>query len=194
LRIPLIVRWPGHVPAGRVVEEPVVNTDWLPTLLELAGQPVPAGLDGVSFAGALARKSPFPKRSLFWHFPHYTNQGSRPGGAMRDGDWLYVEYYDAGQEELYDLKHDPGQTRNLASNAPARVASMRAVLAEWRTRNHARGNTPNPAFDADSYRRLYVDTDASRFDPLNAPQAAWEAMWEWRKGMNAAVRPKTGGK
>jgi arylsulfatase A-like enzyme len=193
LRIPLIVRWPGHVPAGRVVEEPVVNTDWLPTLLELAGQPVPAGLDGVSFAGALARKSPFPKRSLFWHFPHYTNQGSRPGGAMRDGDWLYVEYYDAGQEELYDLKHDPGQTRNLASNAPARVASMRAVLAEWRTRNHARGNTPNPAFDADSYRRLYVDTDASRFDPLNAPQAAWEAMWEWRKGMNAAVRPKTGG-
>jgi len=194
LRVPLIVRWPGRVPAGRVIEAPVVNTDWLPTLLELAGQPVPADLDGVSFAGPLAGKSPFTGRSLFWHFPHYTNQGSRPAGAMRDGDWLYVEYYDAGQVELYDLKRDPGQTQDVASSTAARVARMRTALAERRTRNHARGNTPNPGFVAESYRRLYIDTDASRFDPLHASPSGWAAMWEWRKGMDAAIRPKTGAK
>jgi arylsulfatase A len=193
LRIPLIVRWPGRVPAGRVVDDPVVNTDWLPTLLELAGRPVPSGLDGVSFAQALVGAGPFPERSFFWHFPHYTNQGSRPGGAVRDGDWLYVEYYDAAQAELYDLRRDIGETRNLAPGAPARVASMQAALADWRDRNHARGNSPNPAFDPASYRRLYLDIDAGRFDPLNAPPSAWQAMAEWRKGMDAAIRQKPAG-
>lgn len=194
LRIPLIVRWPGRVPAGRVVDDPVVNTDWLPTLLELAGRPVPSGLDGVSVAGALVGASAFPDRSFFWHFPHYTNQGSRPGGAMRDGDWLYVEYYDAAQEELYDLRKDVAEARDLSSIEPARAARMRSALAAWRVRNDARGNVPNPGFSPDAYRRLYGDVDSSRFDPLKATGSAWQTIWEWRKGMDQAVRRKPAAK
>jgi arylsulfatase A-like enzyme len=91
LRIPLIVRWPGRVPAGKIVAEPVINTDWLPTLLELAGRPVPAGLDGQSLSQLLTGRGPAPSRRLFWHFPHYTNQGSRPSGAVRDGNRILVE-------------------------------------------------------------------------------------------------------
>jgi len=176
------------------VDDPVVNTDWLPTLLELAGQPVPPGLDGISFAGALRGTSPFPVRSFFWHFPHYTNQGSRPAGAMRDGDWLYVEYYDDGQEELYDLRRDVGETRNLAPSEAGQTARMRAALAGWRARNQARGNSPNPDFAPDAYRRLYRDIDASRFDPLTASQPAWEAMWRWRQEMDAVVLKRPAGK
>ncbi|MDD4869807.1 MAG: sulfatase, partial [Kiritimatiellae bacterium] len=104
LRIPLIIRWPGHVPAGKIVDEPVINTDWIPTMLELAGQPVPSGLDGISFAVGLNGHGHMPQRSFFWHFPHYTNQGSRPSGAMREGDWLLVEFYDEEQAELYNLR------------------------------------------------------------------------------------------
>ena len=63
LRIPLIVRWPGHVPAGEVTDDPVINTDWVPTLLELVGRPVPAGLDGVSFAALLTGRGPAPSGS-----------------------------------------------------------------------------------------------------------------------------------
>jgi arylsulfatase A-like enzyme len=76
IRIPLIVRWPGKVPAGTEIATPVISTDWLPTLLELAGAKVPPGLDGVSIAGLLTGTGKLAPRPLFWHVPHYTNQGS----------------------------------------------------------------------------------------------------------------------
>jgi len=185
LRIPLLVRWPGHVAAGSVVETPVVNTDWLPTLLELAGQPVPSGLDGVSLASFLTGRGPAPRRPLFWHFPHYTNQGSRPAGAMRDGRWMLVEYYDDWKSELYDIVADPGERRDLAPRLPARVTRMHASLAAWRQRVGAQENRPNPDFDPDGYRALYLDVDAGRFDPERADAAAWESLWRWRKAMDA---------
>lgn len=187
LRIPLMVRWPGRVPAGRVVDAPVVNTDWLPTLLELAGQPVPSGLDGRSFAALLTGGAAPAPRRLFWHFPHYTNQGSRPGGAMRDEHWMLVEHYDAEQTELYDLRADPGEIRDLAAQQPDRVARMRAALADWRRETQAQENRPNPNWDPARYRALYGEVDASRFDPARADAAQWESIWKWRRGMNAAL-------
>jgi arylsulfatase A-like enzyme len=187
LRIPLIVRWPGRVPAGRVVDAPVINTDWLPTLLELAGQPVPSGIDGLSLAALLTGRAAPPRRSLFWHFPHYTNQGSRPSGAMRDDRWMLVEYYDEEKAELYDLRADPGETRDLAAQHPDRVVQMRAALAAWRQEMKAQDNRPNPNFDPAKYRALYGEVDASRFDPARADNAQWETLWQWRRGMNAAL-------
>jgi arylsulfatase A-like enzyme len=187
LRIPLIVRWPGHVPAGAVADAPVINTDWVPTLLDLAGLPAPGGLDGVSLAGLLTGRGPAPARSLFWHFPHYTNQGSRPSGAMRDGNWMLVEYYDDEAVELYDLAADVRETRDLAAQHPERVAKMRAALAAWRREVSAQTNRPNPNFDPAKYLALYRDVDASRFDPAQADQAQWKKMWAWRKDMNAVL-------
>jgi arylsulfatase A-like enzyme len=191
LRIPLIVRWPGRVPAGKVVDAPVINTDWIPTLLELTGQPVPSGLDGASLASMLTEQGPAPKRSLFWHFPHYTNQGSRPAGAMRDNNWMLVEFYDDQTVELYDLAVDFQETRNVAAQHPDRAAKMRAALAAWRQEVNAQGNTPNPDFIPARYRELYIDVDPSRFDPAQADQAQWERMWEWRKAMNATLSRDT---
>ena len=187
LRIPLIVRWPGRVPAGRVVDAPVINTDWIPTLMELAGQPIPAGLDGVSLAALLTGRGAAPQRSLFWHFPHYTNQGSRPSGAMRDENWMLVEFYDDDAVELYDLATDIRETQNVAGQHPDRVAKMRAALAAWRKEVNAQGNTSNPNFDPAKYRELYVDVDPSRFDPAKADPAAWQKMRTWRNGMNAVL-------
>ena len=198
LRIPLIVRWPGHVPAGRIADEPVINTDWIPTLLELSGQPVPTGLDGVSFAALLTGHGPAPERKFFWHFPHYTNQGSRPSGALRDGKWMLAEFYDADQAELYDLSADISEQTNLAGQFPERVAQMRAALAGWRKAVSAQSNTPNPAYDLAKYQELYQNVDASQFKPGSANQTEWEKMWEWRKKMNAVIlqakKAKGGGK
>jgi len=187
MRIPLIVRWPGHAPSGKILDAPVVNTDWVPTLLELAGQPAPRGLDGVSFAAVLTGRGDAPARPLFWHFPHYTNQGGRPSGAMRDGDWLLVEYYDDDAVELYQLSADVGEKQNLAAQQLERVATMRAALDAWRKETGAQSNRPNPDCDPAKYNALYRDVDASRFDPLRADQAGWEKMWDWRKKMNAAT-------
>ena len=187
LRIPLIVRWPGRVPAGRVVDDPVINTDWIPTLLELIGQRTPPGLDGVSFAPFLTGQGPAPVRKFFWHFPHYTNQGSRPTGAVRDGNWMMVEYYDDPKAELYDLNTDIREQHDLASQQPDRVSQMRAALAAWRQEVGAQSNTPNRNYDPVIFRALYKEVDASRFAPALANQAQWEQMWSWRQSMNAAV-------
>ena len=189
MRIPLIVRWPGHVPADKTISDPVINTDWIPTLLDLAGLPLPSGLDGVSFAQVLTGRGPAPSRPLFWHFPHYTNQGSRPCGAMREGDWMLVEYYDEDRTELYQVGVDIGEVQDVAAFEPTRVAAMSAALDNWRKSIHAQTNAPNPNFDQEAFRKLYIEVDASKFDPFTAKQSDWEKMWQWRKEMNAAIAP-----
>lgn len=189
LRVPLIVRWPGRIAPGAVVDTAVINTDWLPTLLEFAGQPAPAGLDGRSFAALLTGQSEKHSGTFFWHFPHYNNQGGRPGGAMRDGEWKLVEYYDAPDApELYQLSNDIGEQTNLARLHPNRVRTMRSALAGWRAAVGAQSNTPNPNFDPLRYREIYTDIDISRFDPARADAAVWTAVQTWRSRMNAAVR------
>lgn len=138
LRVPLIVRWPGHVPVGCVVEAPVLNTDWVPTLLELTGQPVPAGLDGVSLAALLTEGRGPETRRFFWHFPHYNNQGGRPAGAVREGSRKLIEYYDSGSVELFDLIRDPGEAHpsmvlrvtEQAENRPHVSVSGRSYAVE----------------------------------------------------------------
>ena len=77
---------------------------------------------------------------------------------------------------------------------PEQVSQMRAALAAWRKAVNAQENTPNPDCDPAKYRQLYVDVDASRFDPAKADQAQWETMWQWRKEMDAAVTGAKQGK
>ena len=82
---------------------------------------------------------------------------------------------------------DIGETRDLAESQPERVSQMRAALAAWRREVNAQSNTPNPDFDPAKYRPLYMDVDASRFEPAKADEAQWEKMWQWRKDMNAVL-------
>jgi arylsulfatase A-like enzyme len=191
LRVPLIVDGPG-IAKRRVVDTPFINTDWMPTLLELAGAPAPDGIDGVSRATLLTSgRSAATAGPFFWHIPHYTNQGSRPAGAVRDGRWKLVEHYDDAKVELFDLDADAGETHDLSTADPKRAAALRAQLRAWRNAVGAQENTPNPAFDQSLYRQIYVDFDSTRFDPLRADERAWKAVAAWRQQMNAAVRPQS---
>lgn len=190
LREPLIVRWPGVAVAGRVADTPVVLTDLVPTLLEAAGidaAKTVGPLDGVSLV-KLLRGGELPARPLFWHFPNYTNQGGRPAGAIRDGDWKLVEQFEDGALELYNLAADVSETRNLAADEPQRVEKMAAALRAWRARVGARMPVPNPDFNTDSHRALYVQQDPSRLEAATTA-AATEPDWKtWRTAMNAAVK------
>jgi arylsulfatase A len=189
IRVPLIARWTGHVPAGRVEATPTIATDWLPTFLEILGEPTPSELDGASFAPALLGKSPgtaaAPPRRLFWHQPHYTNQGGRPSGAVREGKYKLIRHDDDGSVALFDLESDPGESADIAGHEPEVARRLRDALAAWRLDVDAQANTPNPDFDPSLFRALYVDFDPSRYDPLDADARA--RVLVWRKGMNAAV-------
>ena len=202
LRVPLIVRGPG-LATRQVIDAPLVNTDWMPTLLELAGAtpnnvdpgaPTPRNIDGISQARLLRTGKPSSSsRTFFWHIPHYTNQGSRPAGAVRDGRWKLVEHYDAERVELFDLDADVAETRDLSAREPARASALGQRLRDWRVSQGAQENTRNPAFDQDLYNRIYVEFDSTRFDPLRADETTWKAAAAWRERMNAAVkRPAAG--
>lgn len=188
LRVPLIIRWPGRIPAGLRIKSPLVNTDLLPTLLELVGVPVPTGLDGSSFARAITAGEAPPPRRLFWHFPHYTNQGSRSGGAVRDGNWKLIEHYEDGRVELYDLSKDPGEAEDLAAREPERAAGLRRALAEWRRAVEAQENRENPAFDPARHRKIYIEEDVSKLKPAARATDMTPGLASWRRAMDDAVR------
>ncbi|MBL9202497.1 MAG: sulfatase [Opitutaceae bacterium] len=156
IRVPLLIRWPGVVAAGRVSGTPVSTVDFFPTLLELTGRPAAPTLtiDGVSLATHL-RGGPAPDRpAIFWHYPHYHASGDGgPAGAVRAGDWKLVEYYEhtvaktGRPPELYNLRADPGETKNLAASDPARVANLLSMLAAHRGATNAQMPSVNPAYD-----------------------------------------------
>jgi arylsulfatase A-like enzyme len=189
LRVPLIVRSPGRVKAETVVEQPVLLTDLMPTFLEIAGIDAAKAigpLDGVSLTKVLAGGAA-PNRPLFWHFPNYTNQGGRPAGAVREGDWKLVEQYEDGAVELFNLASDPGEKNNLAEKETTRAAELKSKLAAWRRSVGAQEPAANSEFDAAKHRALYVDRDPSHIDAAaKAGQIAKE--WQdWRRAMNQAV-------
>lgn len=191
-RIPLIVRWPGRVPAGRVVDSPVSNLDWVPTLQTLAGLPrAGAGdvpLDGRDLSGLLLGRRAPERRTFYWHFPHYTNQGGQPAGAVREGDWKLIEHYEKGRLELFHLADDQGESRDLVARYPRRAARLKRRLDTWRAELGAQTNTANSDCDRVLHDRLYVTFVPSRFDPRTATEADWLAMAEWRQAMDAVVK------
>ena len=193
LRVPAIIRWPGQLPPA-VVERPLVNTDWLPTLLALAGLPMPEGLDGVNVADELKGTAAPVARKFFWHFPHYNNQGGRPAGAVRDGDWKFIVYYDTDVVELYNLKDDVSETKNLASDEPRRAAELNKLHQAWLKEIDAQLNTPNPDFDPALFQRLYDDFDPSRPPLAKTAAEMEEQMKAWRQLMNEVVRANPAGK
>jgi len=148
LRVPLIVRWPGQVQTV-VQHAPVCSVDLFPTLLAAAGVRIPLDvpIDGVSFLPFFERRGPPDRGYYFWHYPHYSNQGGRPGGAIRQGEWKLIEFYENGYLELYDLKADPGETNNLAGALSQRANDLAKKLAEWRRNIGAQMMTTNEAYE-----------------------------------------------
>jgi arylsulfatase A len=137
VRVPLIVRMPGMTPPGATCNEPVMCTDFFPTIRELCqvsatNQPTPLQpLDGLSLVPLLKQpRSSLPRDALFFHYPHYYPT-TTPVSAVRSGDWKLLEYFEDNHVELYSLRDDPGEKQDLAAAQPERVAQLRARLHSW---------------------------------------------------------------
>ncbi|MDB5309269.1 MAG: hypothetical protein JWO38_3471 [Gemmataceae bacterium] len=146
IRVPMIAKWPAGVKPGTVVDTPACSIDFFPTLAEAGGaRPAEARPDGVSLL-PLFKGGKLTDRPLFWHYPHYANQGSKPGGAVRAGDYKLIEFYEDGRRELFDVRKDLGESRNLIDEKRAIADELAAKLAAWRTEVGAKMPSPNPAF------------------------------------------------
>jgi len=148
IREPMMVRWPGVTQPGSVNDTPVTSTDFFPTILEMARieLELPLPIDGVSFTSAL-RGEKHNRGAMYWHYPHYGNQGCAPTAAVREGDWKLIEWYENGKLELFNLKEDIAEKNDLAKKHPDKVKILAAKLANWRKHTGAVMPALNKKFD-----------------------------------------------
>ena len=136
IRVPLIVKWPGVTLPGQISEHPVSSIDFYPTLLEMAGIPdaVSHQSDGASIVPLLTGTGLLADRSLYWHYPHYRFGVITvpPYGIVRDGDFKLIEYFEDGNRELYNLRHDLGERQNLVMANPSKTRELTEKLHLWR--------------------------------------------------------------
>jgi arylsulfatase A-like enzyme len=151
-RVPLMVAWPGVVEGGAVSEDVVGHIDLYPTILEALGVPPPAQqkLDGMSFASVLRGGAPLGRPAFFNYFPH-GGPAKPPGVTVRSGDWKLIRWFEAGPKqpdkyELYNLRDDIGETKNLAATNEARVKAMDRMIDRFLEDTGANYPRPNPAY------------------------------------------------
>jgi arylsulfatase A-like enzyme len=208
-REPLLVVWPGRTRPGATTDALVQSTDFYPTLLDIAGVPVKAGrkLDGVSFAPVLTGGAA-QRTKLFCHFPYLTvnkADNKSPGSYVRQGDWKLIRRYFGNSDctdrfELFDLRTDIGETKDLAASHPEKVKELSWLLDEYLKDTHAVLPKRNPAYvradrwaagrDAKFEVRDQIGTvsntrDRPTLDLLEAPKVKGSLVLEFR--MRAAA-------
>jgi arylsulfatase A-like enzyme len=165
IRVPMIVCWPGVTRPGGVCDVPVIGIDFYPTMLEMAGALRPPGkvLDGLSIVPLLKGEKTLSRKAIFWHFPVYLEPyndkkwpwRTTPAGAVRQGDFKLIEFFEDGKIELYNLKDDLGEKHNLAETMPEKAEELHQTLIEWRKNIKAPVPTEkNPDYDPAARRRL----------------------------------------
>ncbi|MEY4917964.1 MAG: Arylsulfatase precursor [Verrucomicrobiota bacterium] len=149
-RVPLYIRALGLTHAASVCGTPVSGIDFFPTLLELAGttSAPKQTIDGVSLVPLLNGGS-LPPRPLFWHYPHYGNQGGEPSSIIHAGDWKLIHYWEDGRNELYNLTVDAGERHDLSAAEIKRAADLWSQLQTWLKSTDAKIPQPNPDYQSD---------------------------------------------
>jgi arylsulfatase A-like enzyme len=152
IRVPFIVRWPGVTKAGSFSGVPAAHIDFFPTLLEVAAGEAPKQeLDGESLVKLFRDPSAKLKRdAIYHHFPGYLGAGANtwrttPVGVVHRGDWKLMEFFEDGRLELYNLRTDMGELKNLATEEAARAKELHAELVAWRKTVGAKTPTPHKA-------------------------------------------------
>jgi arylsulfatase A-like enzyme len=158
IRVPMVARWPGKTKPGRVCDVPVIGIDFYPTFIEMAGAARPAGqaLDGVSIVPLLKGANRLNRKAIFWHFPAYLEPyndkqwpwRTTPAGAVRQGDWKLIEFFEEGKLELYNLRDDLSEKNNLTDAMPDKTRELHKLLIDWRKSVNAPVPTEkNPKYD-----------------------------------------------
>ena len=148
VREPLLIRYPRIVKAGSRCDTPVTSTDFFPTCLEAAAAPLmpQQHVDGVSLMPLLNGQH-IDRDAIYWHYPHYSNQGDSPACAIRAGDWKLIKHFEDDRLELFHIRDDIEERRNLADQMPDRTEQLHAKLRNWQASVEAKIPEPNPDYD-----------------------------------------------
>ncbi len=149
VRVPVIIKWPGQTKPGSISHEPVISTDFYPTILEATGQDTRPfqHVDGRSLVPVLTGHGDLDRDALYWHYPHYNQHPqSFPSGVIRAGDWKLIEAFETGELSLYNLTDDIGETNDLTDRESTKVTELHGMLKAWRTEVGADPMQPNPEY------------------------------------------------
>jgi len=148
IRVPAIIRWPGVIEPGRVSGEPITTVDYFPTILEAVGLDLPADreIDGESLFPLLRGEEKLDRNAIYWHFPHYHRYTNSPHSVVRAGDWKLFKWYDRETFELYNLKDDISEEKDLSKEMPDKVNELNANLEAWLKSVNAKMPVPNPDY------------------------------------------------
>ena len=144
----LIIKWPGQIKPGSKCNTPVTSPDFYPTLLKMAGLDLipEQHCDGVSLMPLLKERGDLDREAIYWHYPHYGNQGGTPGSSIRAGDYKLIEFFEGNHVELYNLRDDISENKDLSVKQPEKAEMLKQLLWEWRDKVEARIPKPNPDF------------------------------------------------
>jgi arylsulfatase A-like enzyme len=146
IRVPLIIKAPGMTDPGTIVKSAVSSIDYFATIVEMTGSALPdLKTDGVSIV-PLLKKDKMKERPLFWHYPHYSNQGVEPGSAIRLGKYKLIDNFEKGRQELYDLGNDISEKNDISASNPQKTKELYKLLNDWRTKTGAKMMELNPVW------------------------------------------------
>ena len=147
-REPFLAKIPGVTAPGSKCHVPITSPDLFPTILELAGLPLmpEQHCDGASLMPLLKGQGGLSRDAIYWHYPHYGNQGGTPGSSIRFGDWKLIEFFEDGRLELYNLREDISEASELSREMPELTHELHAKLVAWRGKVNALLPEANPAW------------------------------------------------
>lgn len=149
IRVPLIIKWPGKGKKNAESTVPVTSVDMFPTIMNMIESPESIGRDkeGVDIS-PLVKGITMERGPIYWHFPHYSNHGMQsPGGAIRDGDYKLLEYFENGTVQLFNLKNDIAEQNDLSKTDIKKTEELAGKLHQWREKVGAKMTEPNPDHD-----------------------------------------------
>jgi arylsulfatase A-like enzyme len=150
IREPYLIYVPWKNSKGKKNDYPVTGADFFPTILEYAHIDLlpEQHLDGISLKPLIDNDTKLSERPLYWHYPHYGNQGGDPSSIIRQGDWKLIHYYEDGRNELYNLKKDPYEQHNIASQFVELTLKLSNKLKNWLQSVNAKYPEIDTEFDA----------------------------------------------
>ncbi len=183
IREPLYFRYPPLIEAGSICHVPVSGIDFYPTFLDLAGIPLPQlqQIDGRSIVSLLQGKQDreIAGRDLFWHYPHYGNQGGDPSSIIRNGPWKLIHYHEDRHDELYNLDSDPGEQNNLIPGHQVMANELRQRLDSWLIAVEAKFPLPDPQYDPQQESAYLYQLQHELMPRLEAEHAQYlDATWQ----------------
>ena len=184
LRVPYFIKVPSQTEMIEV-STPASGIDFYPTLLELVGLEIPSeiSIEGISLVPAMRGEST-PSRSLYWHYPHYGNQGGDPSSIIRQENWKLIYYWEDKSVELYDLAKDPSENNDIAKENPKIAEKLTAELLEYLDKTEANRPSEDPQYDVKLHqdvldRNKNVSKPALEAERLKMLSPGWSPNDDW---------------